>query len=67
MTYSIKANTPEQVRAEIVRWLNTMASHNRIDAAKAKRVEIFKQKAYEAAAYEAAAQFIEKIIIEGEA
>lgn len=66
MTYIIKADTPEQVKAEIVKWLNSMASHNRIDAGKANRVQTFKHLAVQAATYEAAAQFIENIVIEGE-
>lgn len=66
MTYIIKANTPDRAKAEIVKWLNGMASNRRVDASKTSKVAIFKQHAHEAAAYEAAAAFIEKIVIQGE-
>jgi len=64
VTHHIKASTPEEARDEIVKWLKTMASYRRIDAAKARRVSMNTQLMAVAGAYEAAATYINDMIIQ---
>lgn len=65
MPYSIRADTPEEARTEIVKWLNNIASNHRIAAARAVRVRYRVEQTTLAAAHEGAARFIENITIEG--
>lgn len=63
MSYFIKASTPEEVRAEIVKWLNYNAIVNR---SKARQIngKIKSEKAFAVAdTYELAAKFIENMVI----
>lgn len=64
MPYLIKANSPEEARTEIVKWLNNMASNHRIAAARAVRVRWRDEQLLLAAAHEGAARFIENITIQ---
>ena len=63
MTYVIKASTPEELRDEIVKWLNYNATVNRTKA-RLIRGKIKSEKQFAVAStYEMAASFIEKISI----
>lgn len=64
MSYHIKADTPEEVRAEIVKWLNYNAGVNR-NRARNIRGKIKSEKAFAVAeTYELAAKFINDIYIQ---
>lgn len=64
MTYIIKASTPEAMRDEIVKWLKMNASNHRIKASNARLVVTRNEETTIGIAYQQAAEFIEKIVIE---
>ena len=65
MTYTIHADTPEEARTEIVRWLNMCASTHRIAANKATLITSKRMSIASAITYQTAADFVEKMKIEG--
>ena len=62
--FVIKATTPEAMRDAIVKWLKMNASNHRIKAGNARLVATRLEEASRAIAYQDAADFIERIIIE---
>ncbi len=58
------ASTPEETKDEIVKWLKINASNYRITAAKASRIATKVENTTLAAAYQAAADFLENVKIE---
>lgn len=62
--FVIRANTPEEAKAEIVKWLNYNATVNRTRA-RGINGKIKSEKAFAVAeTYELAAKFIDGIVIE---
>lgn len=64
MQFVIKASTPEQMRNEIVKWLKMNASNYRIRASNAMLVVTRNEQTNRAIAFQDAADFIEKVVIE---
>jgi hypothetical protein len=60
MTYSITANTPEQMRDEIVKWLKMNASIHRIAAGNTRLVAKRHEETTMGIAYQNAADFLER-------
>lgn len=65
MTYSIRANSPAEMREQIVKWLNQNASNHRIAAAKVSGMHKKEIELARASTYEGAAKFIENVAIVG--
>lgn len=64
MMFVIKADTPEAMRNEIVKWLNLMASNHRIAAAKINSVKRKMIELARATTYQAAADFLRMATVE---
>lgn len=64
MNYVIKATTPEAMRDAIVKWLKMNASNHRIKAGNSRLVATRNEETSRASAYQDAADFIERIVIE---
>lgn len=62
--FVIKANTPEGMRDQIVKWLNLQASNHRIAASKLNGVHKREIEQARATTYEAAAKFLEGCTVE---
>ncbi len=60
----IQADTPEETKNQIVKWLKMNASNHRIAAIKASRVAARIENTHLAAAYQGAAEFLERVKIE---
>lgn len=63
--FIIKANTPEGMRDQIVKWLNIQASNHRIVAAKLSGIRKMEIELARAGTYEGAAKFLEGCKVEG--
>jgi len=55
-----QASTPEQLKAEFVKWLKTCASHHRVLSQNAIRVAIRVEEKIKADAYEDIGNFLER-------
>lgn len=64
MPCSTKASTPEQLREQIVKWLKMNASNHRIKASNSRLVATRNEETTMGIAYQNAADFIERIVIE---
>lgn len=64
ITYSIKADTPEETRAQIVEWLRDQSVNHSIGGRMADRKKVSAEHKAKADAYTSAADFIELIKIE---
>ena len=64
MMPTIKASTPEATRDEIVKWLKMNASNHRIKASNARLVYIRNEETTMAIAYQDAADYIARMVIE---
>lgn len=62
--YAIAANTPEELKSAIVKWLKTNASNHRIRASQAVRITVRNHEMAMGCAYQDAADFIENCKIE---
>lgn len=62
--YTIKANTPEAAKAQIVEWLNYNASVHSSKARLASRKKVMAEEQIKASAYSDAAKFLETITIQ---
>ena len=63
----IQANTPEETKHEIIKWLQMNASNHRIAASKSSRVAIKVENTTLAAAYQGAVDFLKMVQFEGHA
>lgn len=63
-SYIIQADTPQETKDEIVKWLKMNASNHRIAAAKSSRVAVKVENTTLAAAYQGAADFLAQVKIE---
>lgn len=62
--FAIKADTPEEMRDQIVKWLKHNASNHRIAAANARLAGTRSHETSMAMAYQGAAEFLEKMAVE---
>lgn len=62
--FVIKASTPEAMRDQIVKWLNSQASNHRVSGRIATRKGMQKSEAAIADTYEQAAKFLEGCTVE---
>lgn len=65
ITFTIQADTPEETRAHIVKWLRDQAINHGVGSRIAERKRVSLEHKCKADAYTAAADFIELIKIEG--
>lgn len=62
--FAIKADTPEEMRDQIVKWLKKQASNHRIASANARLAGTRQEERAMATAYQGAAEFLEKMEVE---
>lgn len=61
--FVIKASTPEAMRDQIVKWLNSQASNHRIAASKLNGIHKREVELTRAGTYEGAAKFLEGCMV----